>query len=64
MILEYVLLITVFVTLMMKVVFYAPGRAFHEAGPRLGARVEKHLVTGKGFSETSHFPQQWKEKPF
>lgn len=64
MILEYILLLTAFVVLLFKVIYTAPADAFSKAGPKLGARVEKHMVTGKGFSDEGVMPTQWKEKPF
>jgi hypothetical protein len=62
-IVEYVLLITAFVVMLLKITYFAPLNAFNEAGPRLGARVEKHLTTGRGFSELSHRKADWKKKP-
>jgi len=63
MIVEYILLITAFVLMMMKITYYAPLAAFEKAGPRLGARVEKHLATGRGFSENPRRSVNWKIKP-
>jgi len=34
---------------MMGTIMKAPTRAFENAGPKLGARVERHLMTGDGF---------------
>jgi len=63
MIVEYILLLTAFVVMMMKITYFAPLKAFNEGGPRLGARVENHLTTGRGFSEDSHRKADWKVKP-
>lgn len=41
----------------LKVFVSAPMEAFKESSPRLGARVEKHLSTGTGFSN------DWEERP-
>lgn len=46
---EYVLLISLFVFLVMGALTSTPQRSFDNAGPKLGARVEKHLTTGEGF---------------
>lgn len=62
MVVEYVLLLTAFVVLLMKFVFFAPYQAFKEGGPRLGARVEKHLTTGKGFQDMPQRPLNWDVK--
>lgn len=48
---EYILLLFVVFTLGLKSFMSAPREAFMNSGPKLGARVEKHLVTGRGFSE-------------
>lgn len=49
--LEYILLLSLFVTLLMGAVTKGPNDAFENAGPKLGARVEKHLTTGDGFTK-------------
>ncbi|HPI40620.1 MAG TPA: hypothetical protein PLJ21_07430 [Pseudobdellovibrionaceae bacterium] len=46
---EYVLLLTATVFLILKAFISAPTKAFANAGPRLGARIERHLVTGSGY---------------
>lgn len=46
---EYVLLLTATVFLIFKAFISAPTKAFTNAGPRLGARIERHLVTGSGY---------------
>lgn len=63
MIVEYILLLTAFVAMLMKITYYAPLDAFQKAGPRLGARIEKHLATGRGFSEDPALATTWKPKP-
>jgi len=63
MVVEYILLLSAFVIILLKVTYFAPLKAFEQAGPRLGARIEKHLTTGRGFSENSVIPILWQEKP-
>ena len=46
---EYVLLLFAMFFLVLKGFSTAPANAFKEAGPRLGARVERQLETGGGF---------------
>ncbi len=46
---EYILLMICIFGIGLKFFASAPMDAFKEAGPRLGARVEKHLATGTGF---------------
>lgn len=50
---EYVLLLGIygFILLGAFVGDKGPGATFQEAGPRLGARVERNLVTGRGFND-------------
>jgi hypothetical protein len=48
---EYILLLVVVFSIGLKSFMSAPKEAFMNSGPRLGARVEKHLVTGRGFSD-------------
>lgn len=48
---EYVLLLTVVFMLSLKGFMGAPRDAFMNAGPKLGARIERHLITGQAFSE-------------
>ena len=60
---EYLLLLTIFVLFMMKVSFLGPYNAFKNAGPKLGARVEKNLITGDKFSpDGQSSPVPWKEE--
>lgn len=47
---EYVLLIALFAMMLMAPMIKGPYDAFKNAGPKLGARVEKHLSTGEGFN--------------
>lgn len=59
---EYILLLTIFVLFAMKVTFLGPYNAFRDAAPKLGARVEKHLVTGERFSADGEAAAtKWKE---
>ncbi len=50
---EYVLLLGIygFVLLGAFVGDKGPGATFQEAGPRLGARVERNIATGRGFKD-------------
>lgn len=50
---EYILLLFVVFTIGLKSFMSAPRDAFLNSGPKLGARVEKHLVTGRGFSQNN-----------
>lgn len=58
---EYVLLLAVIFSIGIKSFMSAPKSAFMESGPRLGARVEKHIVTGRGFSTNHEIKWQAKE---
>jgi|GEM_PF-3109567 len=49
---EYVLLVSLFVLFLGSALWKGPYGAFQGAGPKLGARVEKHLMTGDGFGRT------------
>ncbi len=46
---EYVLLMTAFVLLLMGSIIKGPYGAFTNTGPKLGARIERQLITGDGF---------------
>ncbi len=48
---EAILLFVVVFLVGIKAFVSAPQKAFTESGPKLAARVEKHLVTGRGFSQ-------------
>ncbi len=50
---EYVLLLSLFVFLVMGSLVNGPQKSFQNAAPKLGARVEKHLITGDGFGQSS-----------
>jgi hypothetical protein len=46
------LILLMIVTMMITVSFFGekgPPQVFKDSGPRLAARVERHLVTGRGF---------------
>jgi hypothetical protein len=47
---EYVLLLSLFVLYVMGAMVRGPNESFSNAAPRLGARVEKHIITGDGFN--------------
>ncbi len=57
--LEYVLLLVAIFGISMKFFVEAPKKAFRESGPRLAARVEKHLATGTGFVSKSKGTFRW-----
>lgn len=57
---EYVLLLICIFGIGLKFFASAPMDAFKEAGPRLGARVEKHLSTGNGFKYQGS-QKKWEE---
>lgn len=56
--LEFVLLILVFVYFVMGSMMSTPMKTYADYGPRLGARVEKQLLTGDGF-RTNGRGQEW-----
>lgn len=57
---EYVLLLVLFVYLILGALTSTPMKTYADYGPRLGARVEKQLVTGDGFAKTGR-SLEWKE---
>ncbi len=57
---EYILLITAFFLIVIGSVISGPQGAFDRAGPKLGARVEKHLMTGDGFASNGR-GLKWEE---
>lgn len=62
---EYVLLLSLFVLFIMGAMIRGPNESFATAAPRLGARVEKHLITGDGFNRLEGGDQNvisWKDK--
>ena len=46
---EYILLVFLFAFFVMGKLISGPSNAFKSSAPRLGARVEKQLITGEGF---------------
>lgn len=48
---EYVLLVSLFVYLLFEAMTATPMKTFEDYGPRLGARIEKQLMTGDGFTQ-------------
>ncbi len=46
---EYVLLISLFALFILSALVKGPHDSFKKAGPKLGARVERHIITGDGF---------------
>jgi hypothetical protein len=57
---EYVLLLVLFVGLLGSLV-KLPMKTFDSHGPRLGARIEKHLMTGDGFDDNGKAKLKWQE---
>jgi hypothetical protein len=58
---EYVLLVAMFAYFLMGAMTSTPIKTFGDYGPRLGARVEKQLLTGDGFAAQGQKPVKWKE---
>ncbi len=61
--LEYVLLLLATVALCFRFMVEAPKTAFRTSAPRLGARVERHLATGTGFTSNKRAKAQWQAEP-
>lgn len=57
---EYILLVFLFAFFVMGKLISGPNNAFKASGPRLGARIEKQLVTGEGFHQKGS-ALQWTE---
>jgi hypothetical protein len=55
---EYVLLLTAMTMLVLKIFISAPSDAFRKSGPKMGARVERQLETGGGFTPKGQ-RQEW-----
>jgi len=49
---EYILLLIASFLVGLKLFVTAPKEAFQKSGPRLAARVERHLATGEKFKQT------------
>ena len=61
--LEYILLLGLFVTMIMGTMMKGLFNAFEDAGPKLAARIERHLITGDKFPNGGSSPlTDWKEK--
>ncbi len=58
---EYVLVLALFVMFVMSALITGPHNAFKDAGPKLGARVEKQLATGEGFLVQNGRKVQWEQ---
>lgn len=58
---EYILLLSLFVFIVMGTFMKAPKESFLNSGPRLGARVEKQLSTGDGFNYGPKGKLQWED---
>lgn len=59
---EYVLLLALFVLFIMSALVRGPFDSFENAGPKLGARVEKHLITGDGFGPQGPGTHRWEDR--
>lgn len=57
---EYILLVALFALFLMSSLTSVPMKTYGDYGPRLGARVEKQLLTGDGFT-TQGKAVNWKE---
>lgn len=62
---ELLLLLIVFVYIIMGAFIGDSGieATFKRAGPRLGARVERHLETGAGFEGAWEAPEKASKRP-
>ena len=58
--LELVLILTLFVIFVLGTLTSTPVKTFADYSPRLGARIEKQLVTGDGFTKNGAGPR-WRE---
>jgi len=56
---EYMLLVILFVLFLAGSIKNGPYNAFQGGGPKLGARIEKHLITGDGFPQSPGVKEQW-----
>jgi hypothetical protein len=56
---EYILLLVCAFCIGLKFMVSAPKYAFEKAGPKLGARIEKHLATGTGFKDANGRVVRW-----
>ena len=58
---ELVLLISIFVFLVARAFFgeHGPLKTFETSGPRLGARIERQIITGRAFKNNQGAPQEW-----
>ncbi len=50
---EYILLLAMFVFVVLGSLISAPLKTFENAGPKLGARIEKHMMTGQGWGKSN-----------
>lgn len=58
---EYVLLVALFAYFLMGALTSTPIKTYGDYGPRLGARIEKQLLTGDGFASQGPKAIKWKE---
>ena len=56
---EYVLLVGLFVMFLLTSMTKGPFGAFEGGGPKLGARIERHLITGDGFRTQDGRRVEW-----
>ncbi|MDX9731150.1 MAG: hypothetical protein RBT63_05210 [Bdellovibrionales bacterium] len=59
--LEVTLLLGMFVFILGGAFFgeSGPMKVFQNSGPRLGARIEKHVATGRGFTKPGEGVNRW-----
>lgn len=60
---EYTLLLVAVFGISLRFFVEAPKTAFRESGPRLAARVEKHIATGTGFTAKNKATFAWVAEP-
>lgn len=59
MILEYILLLSAFAMIMFGTLMHTGSNSLIKAGPFLGARIERNLVTGNGFKLKDGSTESW-----
>ncbi len=56
---EFVLLLSLFATVLLVALTRVPRETFVKSGPKLAARIERHLATGRDFRPKGEGPTQW-----
>ena len=59
---ELVLLMGIFAFVVGGVLIKAPKQAFRDSGPKLGARIERHLATGRNFHDRGGNAIKWEKE--